>query len=473
MSGQKHHQPGCWSLAAVAVLAFSPHLSWCLAAAALDGRTPDSWSAAGVQQVWQITVPVRHVDRIQAWYLVDAYLYAVGSDGVVRAFVAATGEHLWTQPMGEPLCTLFHPTVYQDGDVRGMVFTFQDRVVFLDPVTGSQLYRPHRLESGETEKRPVGPIHLWAGSISPVVATGDSVFQAAPRKRIRRYSISRDIQIAQVGIDAAVVLPPLCLPEKDLLVLADRDGTVAVADIRTSETVFTVELNAGPVGWIAADENALYLVTGFPRLHVLDLSNGHERLEGYARGYLLPAMPVGGPVVTKDSVYVALEGGKLQRVGKELKWPNWTATGIRRVLARWPDRVALLAEDGNIRFVRPETGETLTAIEPPAPGFDGLSNPLNDAIILTSARGEARCLRPVNVPPLKEADFRPVTSRPASAPADETPAPAAPEEAPVAEEETAPGEESAGEETAQPAEQAGPKLSPVEALIADPLKSRR
>ncbi|MGQ9650666.1 MAG: outer membrane protein assembly factor BamB family protein, partial [Phycisphaerae bacterium] len=422
MSGQKLHRPrpGYWSWAMVATLVLAACPSWSLAAAVMEGRIPDSWTAAGVRQVWQAVIPVRHVDKIRAWHLVDAYLFAIGSDGVVRAFAADTGTRLWTQPMAEPLASLFPPTFYQDGDVRAMVFTVRDRAIFIDPVTGSQLRRPHRLDSGETELRPVGPVHLWAGPIGPVVATGDYVFQAAPRKRIRQYSISRDVQTYQVGIDANIVLPPLCIPDKALLVLADYNGTVAATDISTRETVFAAEVNARPLGWLAADEHALYVVTSGPRLHVLDLSHGHERLEGYSRGFLLPALPVEGPVVTKESIYVALEGNKLQRVGKELKWPNWTATGVRRLLAEWPGRVALLAEDGKIRFVRPETGETLTAIEPPIPGLDGLSNPLNDAIFLTSARGEARCLRPVDVPPLKEADFRPVTVRPASAPAGET-----------------------------------------------------
>jgi len=376
--------------------------------------------------------------------------------------------------MVEPLSTLFPPTVYQDGDVRGMVFTIRDRAVFLDPATGSQLHRSHIVEGGETEMRPVGPIHLWAGPISSVVAMGDCVFQAAPRKRVRQYSISRTIQTAQVGVDADIVLAPVCLPDRDLLILADHNGTIAGTDVTSRETVFAVELYARPVGWLAVDDNAVYVVTDAPRLHVLDLSDGKERLEGYPRGYLLPAMPVGGAVVTKDSIYVALEGGKLQRVGKELKWPNWTATGVRRFLAEWPDRVALLTEKGRIRFVRPETGETLTTIEPPGPGFDGVSNPLNDAIFLTSARGEVRCLRPANATPLKEADFRRVTTRPAGAPTEETAVAVTPEPVPAAEGETTSEEQPAGEETAvTPPEETGPKLSPIEALIADPLKSSR
>jgi len=474
MSGQKSHRPSCWLMAAVAVLALAALPSWSLAAAALQGRTPDSWSAAGVRQVWQTAVPLRHVDNIRAWHLVDAYLYAAGSDGAVRAFSAETGRHLWTQAMVEPLSTLLPPTVYQDDDVRAMVFTIRDRVIFLDPATGSQLHRSHIVEGGKTEVRPVGPVHLWAGPLSSVVAAGDSVFQAAPRKRIRRYSISRGIQTYQVGADEDILLAPLCLPERDLLTLADDDGTVAATDINSRETVFTVELYARPVGWIVADHSALYVVTDAPRLHVLDLSNGKERLEGYPRGYLLPAMPVGGASVTKDSIYVTLEGGKLQRVGKELKWPNWTATGVRRFLAEWTDRVALLTEEGRIRFVRPETGETLTTIEPPGPGFDGVSNPLNDAIFLTSARGEVRCLRPANATPLKEADFRRVTTRPAGAPTEETAVAVTPEPVPAAEGETTSEEQPAGEETAvTPPEETGPKLSPIEALIADPLKSSR
>jgi hypothetical protein len=314
-------------------------------------------------------------------------------------------------------------------------------------------------------------LRLWAGPISSVIATEDTVFQAAPRKRVRQYSISRDIQVYQVGVDAAIILPPLHVPQRDLIVLTDEDGTVAAFRADTRETVFTIELKARPFGWLAADETTVCVVTNEPRLHVLDLSNGQERLEGYPRGYLLPGLPVGGPVMTRESVYVSLEGQRLQRVGRELKWPNWLAADTKRFLAEWPGRVALQGSDGRIVFVRPETGETLGAIEAPGVGFEGISNPLNDAILLTSAKGDACCLRPVDGAPLAVVDFRPAAaSQPASAPAD-----AVAESAPAETPEEKPAEEPPAAEgtAAATPEETGPKLSPIEALIADPLKSRR
>lgn len=470
MSVQKGRRPGVWATGLILACAVGP--VWAGLPAEIAGKPLDSWSSAGVRQVWRISVALNYVNRIQEWYLIDEYLYALGTDGKVRAMNAMTGEHLWTRALVDPLAKMLPPTAYQTGEIRGVAFTVGNQVLFLDPATGETLHRPEALDRGKTELRPVGPLNLWAGPISPVVATEDVVFQAAPRKRIRQYSISRDIQTYQVAVDENLILAPLHIPQRELIVVTDEDGSVVAVRVNTRETVFSVELKSRPIGWLAADENTLCLVTKEPRLHVLDLSNGQERLEGYPKGYLLPAMPVGGPVMTKESIYVALEEQRLQRVGRELKWPNWLATDAKRFLAEWPGRVALQRSDGRIVFVRPETGETLAVLEAPGTGFEGLSNPLNDAIILTSAKGDACCLRPVDGAPLAAVDFRPApASQPAAAQAvavaETAPAAEPPEEKPAEEEPAAEGT------AAVTPEETGPKLSPVEALIADPLKSRR
>lgn len=457
-----------------ALFAFCPSLR--AASSTIQGRPADSWSAVGVRQAWQASVALTTVNRIQAWHVVDEYLYGLGTDGKVRAFRLDTGEKVWTLPMVDPLSNLMPPVAYDAGEVRGVVFTIRDEALFLDPASGGPLYRPRVSEAGETELRKIGPVHLLSGPVSAVAATEDSVFQAAPRKRIRKYSIERDIQTFQVATKGEIHLAPVYLPQRDLLILADRDGTVAGVRAETHETVFSVELKGRPVGALVADDSAVHVVTTEPRLHVLDLDNGQERLEGYPQGYLLASGPVGGAVVTKDSIFVALEKGGLQRVGKELKWPNWLAPEARRFLAEWPDRLVLQRNDGQIMFVRPETGETQAVISVEQ-GFEGIPNTRNDAVILASARGDARCLRPAGAPALTAASFRPVTSQPAKAPATgaEEAVAAAPAEEANPEETTPPaGEEPAAEgaATAVPAE-TGPKLSPLEALIADPLKSRR
>jgi len=439
-----------------------------LAAASIQGRPPESWASAGVRQIWRASVPLNNVNHIRSWYLVDEYLYGFGTDGKVRAIDAMTGEHVWTQQMVDPLSDMFPPVSWQAGDVRGILFTVRDMLLFLNPATGTQLHRPEIVEGGKTEPRPVGPIHLMSGSMTSAVASELVVFQAAPRKRVREYSIERDIQIYQVSIHQQIFLAPIYVPARDLVVMADEVGTLAGLGGAGKETLWTAKVRGGPVGWLAADADRLYLATDEPRVHALDLSNGEERLEGYPQGYLLPGAPAEGPLVTKASVYVALEKRGVQRVGKELKWPNWLVTDARRFLAEWPDRVVLQRMDGKIMFVRPETGELLGLVDM-GPGLEGLSNPRNDAIILASRRGEVCCLRPVGVEPLAATDFRPAASQPATAPAEAVVS--VPEETP----EEKPAEETPPEDAnaAAPAEEAGPKLSPVEALIADPLKSRR
>ena len=410
---------------------------------------------AGARLAWQVALPLKFTTSIRSYHLVDEYLYAIGTDGRVRAVRADTGEHVWTMRITEPGTGLWPPTAYRSFDVNAVVFTLGDDVLFLAPATGLEVGAAGRNDQDGRPVRRIGPVRLASASVASVAVSPDYVFATSPGQRVGRYDIKNSYRGWQVGTPALLRLAPVYLGQYDLLLVTDVGGTLAGIDADDGERVFSRQLKGEPVGWLTADEEAVYVATTEPRLYALHAETGQVQLE-----YRLPGRPAGGPIVTETSVYQATVNGGVQRVGKEPDWKNWVVPEARQFLAEWPHRVVLLRTDGKIALVRrrpPQVGETLEVLDVGAVAH-AVSNPRTDVVIVATSRGEIRGLRPLGAEPLTPADFRPPPPPPPPSPV--TPEP----EAEVAEEEA---------ETEEPAEPTRPRLTPEESLLVDPLRSRR
>ena len=79
----------------------------------------------------------------------------------------------------------------------------------------------------------------------------------------------------------------------------------------------------------------------------------------------MPRPPNGGPIVTEASVYQALSGGGVQRIGIRKAWPSWPADYARQFLAEWDQDPVLLCKDGRIAVVprKSETGKAKVIFE--------------------------------------------------------------------------------------------------------------
>ncbi len=438
-------------------------LAGLLAASAAPGsaaaRRPGGYygplARAGARLAWRTPLPLKCTGAIRSYRLLDEYLYAIGADGKVWAIRADTGERVWTRRLARPEEKLWPPTAYRSPDLRAVVFTSLDKAVFLDPATGLEIEKTDQDDQGEPRTRTMGPVRLRSATLASVAASPEHVFAIAPNNRVRRYDIADSYESWQMETPGRVRLAPVFLARYDLLLVADTGGQVAGVSGADRTRKFTRQLQGEPVGWLAADHEAVCVATSEPRLYTVDLATGQVQLE-----YRLPGRPTGGPVVTETSVYQATRHG-LQRVGKKQEFPNWLAPEAKCFLAEWPRRVVLLRSDGKIDLVRRETGESLDLVDLGQEKFDGAGNPWNDAVILASPQGEIWCLRPIGAGPLTPADFRP--------PAPEMPE--AKDEPAVVDEGTTVKEESAeAPPEEEPAEKEGPRMTLEERLIADPLR---
>ena len=342
---------------------------------------------ARVRRAWHVSLPLKLTTKIDAYHLVGGFLFAVGTDGRVRAVRADTGELAWTRQINTPgSSALWAPISAWLDNQHVIVFTRPSDLLFFDPITG--------FEVEGLEKR-----ELHEPTVSSVAISSDTIFAAEPGGRFRAYPFGKGVPRWQLRTVGLLRFPPLYLADRDLLIVADESGRVSGISGSTRKDVFAVDVDGAPRGELVADSENLYVVSANARLYSIQLDDGDLEWK-----YLLPNRPAAGPVVTKTSVYQAVIGGGVQRVGLQQEWPNWFAKDAKQFLSEWTDRVALLQTDGKIAIARLQTGQTLAVIDPGEP-VRAVSNRFNDAMILAGRHGEIRCYRPIGSPKLTLADF--------------------------------------------------------------------
>lgn len=431
------------------------------AAEPLGPWSGEQMALAGARLAWQIDLPLPHTVAIRSYHQVDGYLYALGSDGFVRAIRADTGEFAWTRQLAGPYETVWPPvsarlvlmdekkeTPADKGEsgqteeaskanektVDAVVFTLLRSAVFLDPKSG-KLLKEYKLRSS---------------SITPVAVSLKDCFEVGPGRRVRCTSLKDGFLNWQLSPKAIIELAPVYVPGDDVVIVADGGGAVAGvgSDLKKQ---FTQELNAKPIGSMAVDDGAVYLATNDKMLHAIDRVGNRMLWQ-----YRLPGLPAMGPVATQQKVYQAVIDKGLFCVLKGDKPRTWHNSKAMSFLAEWPNRIAVLYPEGQVGLLNPATGEAAELLQPGC-ATKGVSNPYNDAIFLVSHKGRICCIRPIGAKDLSLSDF--CQSRPAEA---EKPA--------VIEEKNA--HENGSESPGASAEPANPQAGEA-VLLADPLRSKR
>lgn len=393
---------------------------------------------------WRVHLPLGHLATVRSYQLVGGLLCATCSDGAVRTLRPDTGEYLWTAEVARELETLHPPVLWQAPGGDRLVVTLAREAVALDPATG----------------REVARIPLPLTSMTPVALSRDEVYQVGPHGRMLCLAVRNGLLLWQSGLSRHVRIAPLYVPAVDGVVLTDVEGNVGAVGTDKA-TLFHRQLDGPAQGWLASDGAVVFVATSSADLYALDLSHG-----GIQWKYRLIDQPVGGPVVTRESVYQATRKG-LHRIGLAHRTPaapaaptsapstqaaesvadasaavappdnvpapdetetmerppktvpadtvgrlvppqfgiSWIDPEAVQFLAEWPQGTVVLHANGRLALVSSVTGkivefaETITATA-------GVPNPHGDAVLLTSTKGEVRCVRPMRAPPLTVADFR-------------------------------------------------------------------
>ncbi|HOB75629.1 MAG TPA: PQQ-binding-like beta-propeller repeat protein [Phycisphaerae bacterium] len=352
------------------------------------------------RQAWRAVLPLRSIDAIESWHLVEGYLYAIGNEGSAHCIRVDTGRLLWSRRLTNPPGTIYPPVPYRSPEFYAVAFTLSSEVVLLDPETGSEFKRI-RLQS---------PASASAGN-SP-----GFIYSAETNRHIRAYDLKDNVMVWQILMDGPVSVPPVYQPDLTdgtspvaTLVMADGSGQFGMVWADDKELVYAHKLGGEPQGEIATDGTHFFVATSDNLVNCLDRKTG-ETLWSYR----LPAKPDGAPVICRGSIYQAVAPSGLQRIGIERDRPNWFAPDAVQFLAEWNGRPVVLLNDRQVAILDPLTGEAVAFVQT-GEVVQALSNPINEALFLVSPAGEARCMLPAGTSPASLAALRPATTQPASA----------------------------------------------------------
>jgi len=346
-----------------------------------------SLAAAGARTAWKISFPLRSIDSVRSYCLLEEYLYALASNGKVYAIQVDTGRYAWGRPLTDAGDTLWPPVAYHEEDMDAVVFTRLTDVVFINQNTGEILKRCKLLDPAR----------------APVAVTKDVIFAVETNNRLSNYHMDKLVRRWEMRTSAPFGLAPLYLDDKDnrdQLFVVDNSGLLASLNSKDRFKRFSHQLAGTPQGHMAADKKSVYIATSDNKLYVFDRKSGEHRI------FRLDNPPADGPVVTEDAVYQSIQGGGIYRIPKVPDVPHWFIKDCKGFLAKWAHHDLLLRNDGKIVFVRPQTGK-IGMIMDAGDVAGGVSNVMNDAVIVYSARGDVRCIRPIGAKRLTPADFKP------------------------------------------------------------------
>ncbi|WP_445526648.1 serine/threonine-protein kinase [Streptomyces cyslabdanicus] len=257
----------------------------------LEALDPDSGRPS-----WQSDVPA--YSGVQC---AGGMVLLTGTDGLVRAVDAASGETKWSRPV--PGIPLPHFSAFAGDPLAYAVTTSADgadtRVLAVDPVTGDVRWEA-RLSGTLT---PVGSRNgsLVLLSSDPVFGRTDAVIRYTPRTRTSvRVALSVPRDSAQASVHG------------DVVHLLGGGGSLDAVDLAARKVRWRLETAVSRGSAPIADADHVYLLAGDGRLLAVGARNG--QIVGQTRPRLgtrsdrvVADLPT--PVIVKGRVYVGAPDG--------------------------------------------------------------------------------------------------------------------------------------------------------------------
>jgi len=411
-----------WMAVCLFLLTVWPGFSWAqsnpstFAAGQSNANGSFSLASPQIEQVWNSLLPQALTLHYKSFYLVDGRIYAMGSNGTVACIRADNGYLAWLKTMAVEGDVLRGPSSYRTDTIHQVAFTRMRDVVLVD------------LDSGAIDHT----IQCANPTVERAVFSPDNAYVPLIAAELAAYRMKDGYANWRASFPSELTLPPVYVPSLDIVVGADITGQVrGLTNLHEYQdrVLFKLNLRSRPRGF-TADGQTLYISTDNQLLHAIamnemELLNGEseelkeaERAKSEAKGptkkhgqviwqYRLANAPEGGPIVTSTAIYQATVNGGLHRIPKKSgTFKAWYAPKAQRFLAEWPTGVVVLTTDGQLGLIQDDPNQPKILAN--LGSFSaGISNPFNDAIFVTRADGEVRCLRPAGAASLKLASFIP------------------------------------------------------------------
>lgn len=118
-------------------------------------------------------------------------------------------------------------------------------------------------------------VELIAGEIVEMSPIGSE--HAAIVKRLLRLFMSSVGQVALIGVQDPITIPPLSEPQPDIAVLRPRDDDYARAHPTPADVLLLVEVAESSLAYDRDVKLPLYAAAGIPEVWLVDIAN--ERIE--------------------------------------------------------------------------------------------------------------------------------------------------------------------------------------------------
>jgi outer membrane protein assembly factor BamB len=381
-------------------------------------------AAAELTRYWQVTLPLAKDEELIAIHQVDEHLYGVTDLAVVFAIDADTGLIRWAQQPALPEFRVFAPThrVSPDGERQVVIGTGRDVRLF-------------ELRYGDAR----GRVPLPFAPSTPAVADAERVYIGSLNGRYYAYRIDDGVRIWQVRTRGPISSRPLL--HGDELCIASQGGRVYAAGSRDKVQRWVTDLGAVIHGDLAVGGKLVYAAAEDRYVYAMDRALGTKRWRRQ-----LPAVLIDGPILAGDTLYQLADDAGVAALDPARGEIRWSRAGTFQFLARGPSRVYLRDAAGQGVVLDNTTGQELARFASGAVELT-LANPHDETLFFADRIGVVMCVRRTGAPALARG------RRAVAAAARPQPGAA-----------TRPAVAAAGTPPRVP--------NPVDAILADPLRSR-
>jgi len=338
MTGWSGVKVTCGAL--VALLATAWLLNGCTTEAAPTANTPVTSILtardSGLNVKWQkqVGMAVSRHEKVEGIWRVADMVYVATSEHQIHAIDARQGTLSWTSDLGTYGYEIFRPVELGNGAI---LIASQSQLFVLNKKSGEIINQAAL---------------TFAATTDPVVADQTLVLGSSGDKMYGLYlDFLGRIKWSHWSRDDAFNSSPALSFGKQVMV-ASKLGFIWSLNAADGEAVWARRRVGGEVtAPLAVDPKAVYVAALDNKVYAFDALKGDHLWDTYLEGKLDQA-----PLTPGGSVYVVGSGKGLYSLTVDKGEIKWFVPGVKRVLARAPDRLLALDEQSNLLVIASDTG---------------------------------------------------------------------------------------------------------------------
>lgn len=336
--------------------------------AAGDFISTELLASAGVQTVWQDTLPLKDNEKLASISLLGDGVYVLTNANYLFAMNAATGAYRFADRIAVPGLELL-PLQRMNGTLNVMA---GPSLTGVDAVTGRKL------------RELVVPYGVVA-----VPATNDAhYYLAADDGKVYAYDATDGVLAFRAAADAGSLMTNLAATN-DCVVFTTNKGAVVAMEPDKPALKWRYDAPGAIKGRITLEGGNLYLSSMDTNVYKFDAATGRI-IWNYMAGSQLES----GPCVTASTVYQYAGDNGVYALNKQSGEVLWQVKDARGLLAERKGIAYLIGKNQSLIVVDNATGRRVREVN--MPGVDMYASNVTGEMIYvgSAATGRIACLKP-------------------------------------------------------------------------------